>query len=205
MTEILHFLDAHASAVQGFVAIVQGFMAIVLVGVTAYYAGLTKSIARSAVDAQRPYVFFDLVGNGYGMMEFIVGNDGSRAAQDVRFALKTEGSDRLDGRLRDLAVFDSGLPYLAPGRRYRFNLETSVADASIFERQDGQAVTLAINMAYRGGKQKITDEMFFDFSALNGVGTASFADPLTAISEQLKVISQSMIRKSSRPGDSRVR
>ena len=82
LTRVLHFLDVHSGSMQAIAAII-------LVIVTIIYTVLTRTMARAARDALRPYVYLDFTFPGGSGVEMLltVGNSGSKAAADVRVRL----------------------------------------------------------------------------------------------------------------------
>jgi hypothetical protein len=66
-----------------------------LVLVTAVYTMLTRSMAKAATEALRPYVYLDLAFRTVAQMAIVVGKSGTRVAGNVRVKLVNSNNENL--------------------------------------------------------------------------------------------------------------
>lgn len=191
MTEVVHYLDVHTGAVQAAATTV-------LVLVTAWYTILTRNMAKSAREAQRPYVYVDIGGEGGAILEFVIGNDGDRAARDIRLQFSIAGEcTELEQQLIELNPFRSGISHLAPRRRYRYELV--VQDNSIFDQTRSPHVVLTIAVEYKGDRTH-EERFVIDLTSLAGISLSSWAEPAESIARQLKELVGVQRSKGRRSG-----
>src|SRR5215470_4131739 len=93
----MNFLDVHAGSLQVVASVV-------LVVVTAVYTILTRSMAKAASEALRPYVYLDLSFNSPVQMIIVVGNSGTRVAGNVKAVLTKSNSDNIAQLIRELPI-----------------------------------------------------------------------------------------------------
>lgn len=113
---MIKYLDTHAGAIQAITTVV-------LLFITGYYSWLTRVIAVQSRKAQRAYLIVDLVSSGVGILEFIVANEGGRAAQSISIDLVDDSHVKLSEQLKEISPIVRGVEYLAPGRTYRWLLD----------------------------------------------------------------------------------
>ena len=112
------FLNRNGSAIQGLATVF-------LVFLTAWYAYLTRRVVLATERSRRPYVFIDFSAEGPLQLSVVVANSGDRAAEDVRFSVIGDLTEREGKRLSTYTPFRDGIVYLPPGRRYLYDFLVS--------------------------------------------------------------------------------
>lgn len=197
---VIEWLNANAGAVQGVATLV-------LVLLTARYVALTSRVARETRLNLRPSLSADVsVEREWNHIYFAVANTGQRPATDATFRLIQASHDELESRLRALPPFMQGISYLAPGRRYHYELDrTRMEDA--LGGDDGQPYRFSISIDYRDGDDQFEEEVTIDLVAMNGVLYSSFDSDGTIVAKELKRMADQlrrprinhMLRFSKRP------
>jgi hypothetical protein len=174
----MHFLDVHAGSLQVIASVV-------LVVVTAVYTILTRSIAKAASEALRPYVYLDLAFKSPVQMVIIVGNSGTKIAGNVKAALTKSNSDNVAQLIRELPI-TTGIGLLSPGSTRRY--EVIVGNNDLLPR-DAPATTLDFEITYHDGGRERTDSQHID---LDGYRSALVFDhddgALSRIADRLAAI-----------------
>jgi len=188
LPSIIHYLDVHSGSLQLIASIV-------LVVVTAVYTILTRSMAKAASEALRPYVYLDLSFNSPVQMVIVVGNSGTKVAGNVKAVLAKSNSDNVAQVIRELPI-TTGIGHLSPGSTRRY--EVIVGNNDLLPR-DAPAATLDFDITYRDGRREHTDRQHIDLGGYRSAlvfddgGTFSrIADQLAAIERKLperKIIS----------------
>ncbi|MDD2857216.1 MAG: hypothetical protein PHU75_00925 [Candidatus Nanopelagicales bacterium] len=173
----MDYLDAHAGSLQL-------ISSLVLVFITGWYALLTRNMARSALESRRPYAFIDFRAEGTGRAELVIGNDGERAAQGITITATVVGSAELAAEVQAVTGIANGVSYLAPGRRYRY--QVLLPREEVFDRPDGDHVALTFDLAYSGEGRRYSESFTINMTSLRGVLFASFTDPGEAIASSIK-------------------
>jgi hypothetical protein len=116
----MHFLDVHAGSLQVIASVV-------LVIVTTVYTILTRSMARAASEALRPYVYLDLAFNSAVQMIIVVGNSGTKVASNVKAVLTESNNQKVAQLIQGLPI-TTGIGHLSPGsiRRALHGLQVTV-------------------------------------------------------------------------------
>jgi hypothetical protein len=181
---IIHYLDIHSGSLQLIASIV-------LVLVTTVYTILTRSMAKAATAALRPYVYLDLAFQGQGAMAIVVNNSGTRVASNVQVKLVQSNNEELANLVRELPLA-TGIGHLSPGnpRKYRV-----IINSAKLLPQDAPAATLDFEVTYHDGARSISDKQTFD---LGGYRSALVFDrnELSDVVAQLREIASKMPRQS---------
>jgi hypothetical protein len=147
----MHFLDVHTGSLQVIASVV-------LVVVTAVYTILTRSMAKAASEALRPYVYLDLAFKSPAQMVIVVGNSGTKVAGNVKAVLTKSNSDKVAQLIRELPI-TTGIGHLSPGSTRRY--EVVVGNNDLLPR-DVPATTLDFEITYRDGGRERTDSQHID-------------------------------------------
>ena len=152
LTRVLNFFDAHSGSMQAIAAII-------LVIVTIIYTILTRSMAKAARDALRPYVYLDFSFPGGSGVEMLltVGNSGSKAAANVRVKLVKSTREDLMKIFEPLPL--AAIGHLSPGGARKYSLIV----ASTLWPQDQPSPVLDFEITYNDGRHKITERQRIDF------------------------------------------
>jgi hypothetical protein len=183
----IHWLDQHSGSMTVLATVV-------LVLVTAWYVILTRRIAQATVEAQRAYVFVDLVPEMTGRsFVLVVTNDGTRAASHVMLRVASASNPGLTAALNEIECVKSGLAYVAPGRVYRYLGIIPQGSPSVF---DAGAGSVRIEISYSDSDRSYTDASHLDLTALNGVQVSSFANPMDGAQRAIERVGERMPRQA---------
>jgi hypothetical protein len=187
-------------------AAVQAISTVALLFVTGVYVWFTKTLADQARRNQRPYVYMDIDARKGTDLQLLIGNVGERAANNIQIAVEPkdgrgrrnplaqpDGSERtlnLDV-LRDLAPVRSGIPYLAPGRVYRWDLLGLGRVDELVNGRPGEN-TVDVRIRYEADGHKYKEDTHFDFAVMSGMRIQTFDDPLADIADHLRKISRQL-------------
>ncbi len=176
---LLSFLDAHSGSIQAITAVI-------LVVVTVIYTILTRSMAKAARDALRPYVYLDFLfpGGSGTMMTVVVGNSGSKAAANVRVRLVN--ASKYERELTELfqsLPLASGVGQLSPGTTRKYPLVIPVR----LWQPPGPAPVLDFEITYHDGGHKISDTQQIDVEGYRASSVES-EDQLDKIASELHTI-----------------
>lgn len=173
----MHYLDVHSGSLQVIASIV-------LVAVTGIYTVVTRTMARAARDALRPYVYLDVLFHSPSRMIVIVGNSGTKVAGNVQVKLVSANSDTLRRQIEELPLI-TGVGHLAPGGTRRYSVVVKQSD--IFP-DDSPAVSLEFEFAYHDGRHVIKDEQRIDLAGYLRSLFPSYADNASGIVQELSGI-----------------
>jgi hypothetical protein len=181
--DAVDFLNDNAAAAQV-------ILALVLVGVTSWYAWLTRRAVRAAEQSRRPYIYLDFEFEGPRLAIVVVGNAGDRAAENVHFDVEQdvqlEKGETLSGKVPPLS---QGLQYLAPGRRYLYMF------ISPFDFSKGkEEAQFRAKVSYQFGRARYSETIRFSFSAFEGVLFRSFREPGTEVASEVHQLRQAYER-----------
>lgn len=185
LPSIIHYLDVHSGSLQLMASIV-------LVVVTAVYTILTRSMAKAASEALRPYVYLDLSFNSPVEMVIVVGNSGTKVAGGVKAVLTKSNSDNIARVIRELPI-TTGIGHLSPGSTRRY--EVIVGDNDLLPR-DAPATTLDFDIAYRDGRRKLTDRQHIDLGGYRSALVFDDGGTLSKIADQLAAIERKLPTKT---------
>jgi hypothetical protein len=188
----IDFLDKHAGAVTALATIV-------LVMITAWYAWLTRKIAKETSEARRPYVYVDISGEGGGWVELVLGNDGDRAAGDIKVTLRSCNDSAVRNQFANLEPLQSGLSHLAVGRRYRYG---TVLPDRVFDEGLQEHIVVVLHVAYGYAKRRFEEDFRIDLTGLRGVLLSSFVRPDEAAVKELRGIARNLGEMQRRSVDS---
>lgn len=184
---MIHWLNDNAGAIQALATIV-------LVGITYWYAHLTKQVADATRRSQRASVSVDLTSDpGGSRFVLIVENTGDRPALDISIDVTSSDNADLRDELTGLEPIAHGLPYLAPGRRLVYSTDLRV-DA-VFPRARGDegvapepavAWSAQLEVAYRDADHEFSDPSSIDLSRLAGLSFSTFDTDGSVIAKALK-------------------
>jgi hypothetical protein len=181
--DAIDFLNDNAAAAQA-------ILALVLVGVTSWYAWLTRRAVRAAEQSRRPYIYLDFEFDGPSLAIVVVGNAGDRAAENVIFKVEQDvqlsQGETLSAKVPPLS---QGLQYLAPQRRYLY-MFVSPFDFSK-GKEDSQ---FRAKVSYQFGRDRYSETVRFSFSAFEGVMFRSFREPGTEVASELSQLRQAYDR-----------
>ena len=155
----LNFLDAHSGSIQAITAVV-------LVIVTTIYTILTRTMAKAARDALRPYVYLDFLfpGGSGTHITVVVGNSGSKAAASVRVRLLNEKKEGLSAALSHELSWSlplaTGIGHLSPGSTRKYNV---LFPAGAWLADTPASLVLDFEITYHDGRHKITDTQQINF------------------------------------------
>jgi hypothetical protein len=172
---------------------VQAAATVVLMAITGYYALLTRQLVRETVKSQRPYVYFELFGEGPNYVELGVNNYGSRAAENITFDVHRTIRQSNGDDLAAETPLARGLTYLPPGRGLRFSL---YPDQSMFEADQGVHV-LDVTVHYAYSKHKYEDRIVIDLADLHDVLIRSLQNTDEVIARELKKIASALRQAQS--------
>lgn len=189
----MHYLDAHAGSLQ---VIASG----ILVAVTAVYTILTRSMAKAASEALRPYVYLDLSFSSPVQMIIVIGNSGTKVAGYVKAVLTKSNNDKVAQQVRDLPI-TTGIGHLSPGSTRRYEIIVRGGDLL---PADAPATTLDFEITYHDGRHELTDRQIIDLGGyraalvFNDNELSKIADRLRDIERKLpeKVITYPGARKA---------
>jgi predicted nucleic acid-binding Zn ribbon protein len=177
----MHFLDVHAGSLQVIASLV-------LVVVTGVYTILTRSMAKAASEALRPYVYLDLSFNSPVEMIIVVGNSGTKVAGNVQAVLTKSNSDKIAQLVRALPI-TTGIGHLSPSSTRRY--EIIVGNDDLLPRE-ALATTLDFEITYYDGGRELTDRQHIDLEGYRSAlvfdqdkGLSRIADRLGAIERKL--------------------
>ena len=179
---LLNFLDAHSGSIQTITAIV-------LVIVTTIYTILTRTIAKAARDALRPYVYLDFTfpGGSGTRMTVVVGNSGSKAAANVKVRLLKASNDVLIASFnREFFLslpLATGIGHLSPGTARKYSLVLPISSWLV----DAPTPVLDFEITYRDGRHKITDTQQINFGGYKASSPEN-EDQLQKIASELHAI-----------------
>lgn len=168
---------------------VQAIATLTLAGLTFWYVIVTRRIADAARRSQRPYVHLDISGRGGPMLEIGVGNFGERAANNVQFEVHQDVLDREGIGLSVSGPFERGIPYLPPGRMYRWSF---ISPEDYFTGEANSIFQATIRYEYGG--TPYTEEVVVDFASLENVLFSSLSAPGVEAAAHLKSIATSLDR-----------
>jgi hypothetical protein len=182
--------------------VIQALATIVLVGITYWYARLTKQVADATRRSQRASVAVDLTSDpGGARFVLIVENTGDRPALGVKIAVSSTDNAKLREELNKLEPIAKGLPYLAPGRRLIYGTRLYVND--VFPRdtkeedvtsdpEDGWSAELQVT--YRDSDHDFREPSSIDLSALAGLSFSTFDTDGTVIAKALRSLQNEVER-----------
>jgi hypothetical protein len=177
----MNFLDVHAGSLQVVASVV-------LVVVTAVYTILTRSMAKAASEALRPYVYLDLSFNSPVQMIIVVGNSGIRVAGNVKAVLTKSNSDNIAQLIRELPI-TTGIGHLSPGSTRRY--EVIVGNNDLLPR-DAPATTLDFKITYHDGRRELTDRQHIDLEGYRSALVFDHSGPLSRIADHLAGIERKL-------------
>ncbi|MEX0826537.1 MAG: hypothetical protein WD184_07305 [Acidimicrobiia bacterium] len=166
---------------------VQAIATLILAGLTFWYVIETRRIADAARLSQRPYVHLDVSGRGGPMLEIGVGNFGERAANNVQFNVQQDVLDGSGTGLSAAGPFDRGIPYLPPGRMYRWSF---ISPQDYFA--DVANSTFRATITYEYGGTAYEEDVVVDFASFEGVLYSSLSAPGADAAAHLKSIARSL-------------
>lgn len=174
---------------------VQALATLVLVGVTFWYAHLTRKISEATRLSSRPSVAVDVLTTGHDLVLRVL-NTGSRAAQRITIdVLRCTNKDLRDS-LGSLRPVRDGLPYLAPGRRYDYRLSDPMLTLhDVFPRtpsDDTRDWSVQLEVSYRDGDDSFSESFEVDVKALEGLQFSSFDTDGTIVAKQLGNLGQTL-------------
>jgi hypothetical protein len=181
LPNIIHYLDTHSGSFQAIASII-------LVLVTAVYTVLTRSIAKAATEALRPYVYLDLAFRSIAQMVIVVDNSGTRVASNVRINLISSNNEKLANLIRQLPI-STGIGHLSPHSPRKY--EVIISSVELLPK-DEPAATLDFQVTYHDGARSISDKQSFN---LDGYRSALIFDSnkdLRQIVAELRNISGKM-------------
>jgi hypothetical protein len=179
---LLNFFDAHSGSIQAITAVI-------LVIVTSIYTILTRTMAKAARDALRPYVYLDFIfpGGSGTRMTVVVGNSGSRAAASVKVRLLKASQDELvtafNRELFRSLPLATGIGHLSPGTTRKYAVVFPVSQWLA----DAQASVLDFEITYRDGHHKMTDTQQINFAGYRA-SSSEDEDQLQKIASELHMI-----------------
>lgn len=187
---VIEWLNKNAGAIQA-------LGTVVLVGVTYYYAHLTRKISKATRESQRAHIALDVVVRKAAQFVLVVLNSGTRAAHDVRFSVESASSDVLQEALEALAPFRRGLPYVAPGRRYDYMLHRPgpfVHD--VFPRDEDEADPggwrAVVNVSYRDEDDTFKETVEINLRSMEDLAFSSFDTDGTVVAKALGGLEQKL-------------
>jgi hypothetical protein len=175
----MHYLDVHSGSLQV-------ISSVVLAAITVIYTILTRTMAKAAREALRPYVYLDVFFTSPAEMYILVGNSGTKVAGDVKINLLNSSSQKLAELIEPLP-FASGIGHLAPGSTRRYRLIVSPSD--IFPKT-GPAPTLRFKFLYHEGSRPIDDTQDIDLGGYQDSMFPWVGDPMHEIATELKDIAR---------------
>jgi hypothetical protein len=149
----MHYLDVHSGALQA-------ISSAILVAITAVYTILTRTMAKAASQALRPYVYLDVSFTSPVLMTILIGNSGSRVAGNVRVTVLKANNEKLKEWFNDLPL-EKGIGHLAPGSTRRYSLTAPTEDLFPKERP---AAKVEFEFVYHDGSQPIIDRQEIDLA-----------------------------------------
>jgi hypothetical protein len=177
----MNFLDVHAGSLQVIASVV-------LVVVTAVYTILTRSMAKAASEALRPYVYLDLSFNSPVQMIIVVGNSGVRVAGNVRAVLTKSNSDNIAQLIRELPL-TTGIGHLSPGSTRRY--EVIVGNNDLLP-EDAPATALDFKITYYDGRRELTDRQHIDLEGYRSALVFDHGGPLSRVADRLADIERKL-------------
>ena len=179
----IHYLDIHSGALELIASIV-------LVLVTAVYTILTRSMAKAAIEALRPYVYLDLEFRSPVQMIIVVGNSGTRVAGNVKIELINSTNQKLAELIQELPL-GAGIGQLAFNNPRKFQVIVGSADLM---PNDAPPAKVDFKITYYDGGRRISDRQSFD---VNGYRSALVfdRDSLGDVVTQLREIASRMPRQ----------
>jgi hypothetical protein len=183
LPSVIHYLDIHSGALELIASIV-------LVLVTTVYTILTRSMAKAATEALRPYVYLDLEFRSIAQMVIVVGNSGTKVASNVKIRLISSNNKELSDLIQKLPL-TSGIGHLSPitPRKY----EVIINSVNLLPN-DGPAAKLDFEITYHDGTRLILDKQSFDIDGYRSALVFD-QDSLSDIVTQLREIVQKMPRQ----------
>ena len=154
----MHYLDVHSGSLQ---VLSSG----VLVVVTAVYTILTRTMAKAAREALRPYVYLDVSFASPAEMTVLIGNSGTKAAANVKATISTANNEELKKALEEELPLGKGLGHLVPGSTRRYRVAVTTKD--LFP-EDGPPAMVEFEFTYHDGSRKITDRQQIDLAGYWG-------------------------------------
>jgi hypothetical protein len=181
----MHYLDVHSGSLQV-------VSSAVLVLITAVYTVLTRTMAKSAREVLRPYVYLDISFTSPAEMTVLVGNSGTKVAGDVKITLVDSNNEKLRELIGTLPLA-SGVGHLAPGgtRKYRI-----VAPAEHLFPKDGPSPTMKFKFMYRDGSHPIPDTQEIDLGGYEQSLFPWVGEPIGEVVRELRHIADKMPSKS---------
>ena len=179
--EVINWLNANDGAVIGIVTLI-------LMGITAYYAYLTRRLLKAAdtpeiVISLRPHE------KSVYLVMLCIENVGTGVAHDVKFTTDPPSVPRLDIPFEKIGFLKSGISYFEPGRKIEQFL------VSVINKFDELKQTqLKITVTYKDSTNHKREQIFhLDFS--EGVGFSQIGSPpLYEIAEATKKIQEDLHR-----------
>jgi len=179
IAEYMHYLDAHSGSLQL-------LSSVILVAVTIVYTVLTRSLAKAAREALRPYVYLDLSFRHVSEMVIIIGNSGTRVAGKVTVTLIGSNREKLAALIRELPL-EAGIGHLSPGSIRRYSV---IVDSSELLPKDAPAATFDFKIRYHDGARIVTDRQSFDLQGYRSALVFGYDEPLVQIATELKEIAR---------------
>jgi hypothetical protein len=176
----MHFLDVHAGSLQVIASVA-------LIAVTAGYTILTRSMAKAASEALRPYVYLDLSFKSQAQMIIVVGNSGNKVAGNVKAVLTESNNDNVAERIRDLPIV-TGIGHLPPGSTRKYQVIVNGADLL---PANAPAVTLDFQITYYDGARKLSDRQHIDLEGYRAALVFEH-DPVSKIADRLEAIERKL-------------
>jgi hypothetical protein len=170
---------------------IQGISTVALVLITYWYARLTRQIATSSREAQRPYVYLQLAadsGSGFYLVYLVIGNSGDRAAHDFAATIEPTGDADLDAKLAAISALAHGIPYIAPGQRYYYSFEV---DRRIYD-ETNSPIQIGIDARYQEGRRSYRHSVPLSFGPMRGASFRSFSDPLDSVAYSIDRMAQDL-------------
>jgi hypothetical protein len=181
LPNIIHYLDTHSGSFQAIASII-------LVLVTAVYTVLTRSIAKAATEALRPYVYLDLAFHSIAQMVIVVDNSGTRVASNVKIDLISSNNEKLADLIRQLPI-STGIGHLSPHSPRKY--EVRINSAELLPK-DGPAATLDFHVTYHDGARSISDKQSFNLDGYRSALVFGSNEDLARIVTELRNISNKM-------------
>jgi hypothetical protein len=180
----MHYLDAHAGSLQVLASVI-------LVLVTAVYTVLTRTLAKAAREAMRPYVYLDVSFASQAEMIVLVGNSGTRVAGNVRAKIARCNNEVLQKAIGGLPL-TSGIGHLVPGSTRKYSV--IVRGKDLFT-ENGPSPVISFEFTYHDGKRVVTDTQEINLGGYRESLFPWYGDPTYQIVRELQNIVSKMPEK----------
>ena len=178
---VINWLNSNSGAITGIAAIITAIATVVLVGITAFYAWVTRQMR---LDAQKPEIaiFLRPHESSIRFIVLCIQNMGGGPAKNVQF---TCTSDAILSPLF-IGYIKHGISYFAPSQK----IEDIIMDVH-GQSAEVMQTPVEITVTYKDSMNKECKNTFpLNFGLYQGVRQMS--DPLSGIHESLQSIKQSL-------------